>query len=208
MLGVRAAHRLDDGRVRRFPDRAICSGGISGRCLKMRTNHKKHFYHKINHRFTVGGFTVFSWQDREGCQPSLEIQNRPVLRNKSKNPVLSWNGKHLFPYFHVKKKKHPANKVSLIYFLEKWKPCSHWSLCSWWNKVSDQCSLWNARSKLLTAKTCTSSAGCHAEINTGKANTFIARLSQQAEICFEMISVVQALQTEIIKPVREVITYE
>lgn len=46
----RAAHRLDYGRVGSFPDGALCSGGISGRCLKMKTNHKKRFYYRINQR--------------------------------------------------------------------------------------------------------------------------------------------------------------
>lgn len=119
VLCVKAAHRLDYGRVRRFPDWAICPGGISGRCLKMRANNKKtNWIQNKSNWFTGEGFSV------------------------------------------------------------SWCPTGHWSLvtngflCSCWNKHSDRSSLWNTTSKLLTAKTCASLAGCHAEINISKQHIY------------------------------------
>lgn len=56
----RAAHRLDCGRVGSFPDGALCSGGISGRCLKMKINHKKHFYYRINRRDSLLRLSLLS----------------------------------------------------------------------------------------------------------------------------------------------------
>lgn len=161
---------------------------------------------------------------------SLRAFGKPVKvpgkteSSKSKVPVLSRNGKHFIPYFHKTKKKKQnhdprrgEDKVSLIY----WEPCGHGSLmttdflCSCWNQPSHRYSLWDTASKLLTAKTCTSSAGCHAGMNAGKPTTFRARLSQQAQLCFETLSLVLAPQTRIIKPLlmdcrseMEVIIYE
>lgn len=74
----RAAHRLDYGRVGSFPDGALCSGGISGRCLKMKTNHKKHFYYRINQRDSLFSFSLFS---RAFCG-LLNVRIIPCLETK------------------------------------------------------------------------------------------------------------------------------
>lgn len=119
VLCVKAAHRLDYGRVRRFSDGAICAGGISGRCLKWGQTTKRQIQYKIN-------------------------QSDSLVRVS------------LFP-------GHSTGHWSLV---------TNGLLCSCWSKHSDRSSLWNTTSKLLTAKTCTSLAGCHAEINMGKQHIY------------------------------------
>lgn len=86
-------------------------------------------------------------------------QNRPIFRNKSKNPVLCWNGKNFIWIFREKNPKqfqvtmptkektfwaadiNKRHAESPIYFSEKGEACGHWSLmtagflCSCWNKL-------------------------------------------------------------------------
>lgn len=143
VLGVRAAHRLDRGRVWCFPDRAVRPGEIRRRCLKNRSNTKS---------------TVNS------CSSFHAVHCKTVSQKKQKQDSL-------FSQFN--QQQAPADKHALFCV-----SCRSWSfmtydfLRSCWDRHSSWPWL-RATSSLLTAKTCTSSASCHTEINTHNLDTHL-----------------------------------